>query len=59
MTLLLVSLGIRGKRGQAEAEVSESELIPNRAGRTGILREEENEALTICPKQKTLNYRLA
>ena len=59
MTLLLVSLGISGKRGQGEVEVSESERILNRAGRIGILREEENEALTICPKhRKHLNYRL-
>ena len=55
------SLGIRGKRGRGEAEVSESELIINRAGHTGILREEEKEAPTICPKhkKKTVNYRLA
>ena len=52
MTLLLVSLGISGKRGQGESEVSESERIPNRAGRIGILREEENEALAICPKHR-------
>ena len=52
MTLLLVSLGISGKRGQGESEVSESERIPNRAGRIGILREEENEALAICPKNR-------
>ena len=61
MTLLLVSLGISGKRGQGESEVSESERIPNRAGRIGILREEENEALAICPKHRkhlTTNYRL-
>ena len=35
-----------------EAEVIESELILNRAGRIGILREEEHEALTICPKRR-------
>ena len=48
MTLLLVSLGISGKRGQGEAEVSESEMILNRARRIDFLREEEN----ICPKHR-------
>ena len=52
MTSLLVNLGISGKRGRGEAEVSESELILNRAGRIGILREDEKEALTICPKHR-------
>ena len=37
MTSRLVS----GKRGRGEAEVSESELILNRAGHIGILREEK------------------
>ena len=31
---------------------SESELILNRAGHIGILREEEKEALTISPKHR-------
>ena len=48
VTSHLVSLGISGKRGR----VSESELILNRAGRVGILREDDKEALTICPKQR-------
>ena len=52
MTSNLVNLGIGGKRGRGEAEVSESELILNRAGRIGILREDEKEALTICPKHR-------
>ena len=39
-------------RGRGEAEVSESELILNRAGHIGILREEEKEALTISPKHR-------
>ena len=52
MTLLLVSLGISGKRGQGEEEVSESEMILNRARRIDFLREEENEALNICPKHR-------
>ena len=50
MTSPLVSLGISGKRGRGEAEVSESELILNREGHIGILREEEKEALTISSK---------
>ena len=50
MTSHLVSLGISGKHGRGEAEVSESELILNWAGRIGILREDDKEALTICPK---------
>ena len=50
MTSHLVNLGISGKRGRREAEVSESELILNRAGRIGILREDEKE--TICPKHR-------
>ena len=52
MTSRLFSLGIRGKRGRGEEEVSESELILNRAGHIGILRDEEKEAPTICPKHK-------
>ena len=52
MTSRLVSLGISGKRGRGEAEVSESELILNRAGHIGILREEEKEALTISSKHR-------
>ena len=52
MTSRLVSLGISGKRGRGEAEVSESELILNREGNIGILREEEKEALTISPKYR-------
>ena len=52
MTSHLVSLGISGKRGRGEAEVSESELILNRAGRIGILREDDKEALTIRPKHR-------
>ena len=43
---------ISGKRGRGEAKVSESELILNRAGRIGILREDEKEALTILPKHR-------
>ena len=50
MTSHLVSLGISGKHGRGEAEVSESELILNWAGRIGILREDDKEALTSCPK---------
>ena len=56
MTSRLVSLGISGKRGQGEAEVSESELILNRAGHIGILREEEKEALTISPKHRSHSF---
>ena len=52
MTSHLVSLGISGKRGRGEAEVSESELILNREGRVSILREDEKEALTICLKHR-------
>ena len=52
MTSHLVNLGISGKRGRGQAEVSESELILNRSGRIGILREDEEEALTICPKHR-------
>ena len=48
----LVSLGISGKRGRGKAEVSESELILNRAGHIGVLREEEKEALTISAKHR-------
>ena len=39
-------------RDRGEAEVSESELILNRAEHIGILREEEKEALTISPKHR-------
>ena len=52
MTSHLVNLGIRGKRGREEAEVSESELILNRAGRIGILRGDEKETLSICRKHR-------
>ena len=52
MTSRLVSLGISGKRGRGETEVSESELILNRAGHIGILREEAKDALTISPKHR-------
>ena len=52
MTLLLVSLGISGKRGRGEAEVSKSELILTREGHIVILREEEKEALTISSKRR-------
>ncbi|CAH3183236.1 unnamed protein product, partial [Porites evermanni] len=43
MTLLLVSLGISGKRGQGESEVSESERILNRAGRIDSAYDVENQ----------------
>ena len=49
MTSHLVSLGISGKRGRGEAN---SELIINRAGRIGILREDDKEALTIRLKHR-------
>ena len=52
MTSRLVSLGISGKRGRGEAEVSKSELILNRAGHIGILREEEKEALIVSSKHR-------
>ena len=52
MTSRFVSLGISAKWGRGEAEVSESELILNRAGHIGVLREEEKEALTISPKHR-------
>ena len=57
MTSRLVSLGISGNwRGRGEAEVIESELILNRAGHIGILREEEKEALTISPKHRLHSF---
>ena len=57
MTSPLVSLGISGNwRGRGEAEVIESELILNRAGHIGILREEEKEALTISPKHRLHSF---
>ena len=52
MTSRLVSLGISGKRGRGEAEVSKSELILTREGHIVILREEEKEALTISSKRR-------
>ena len=52
MTSRLFSLGISRKRGRGEAEVSESELILNRARNIGFLREEEIGALTIRPEHK-------
>ncbi|KAL9969600.1 hypothetical protein ACROYT_G021833 [Oculina patagonica] len=52
MTFHLVSLGISGKRGRGKTEVSESQLILNRAGLPGALNNEEMEAMTICPKHR-------
>ena len=52
MTSRLVSLEISGKLSRGEAEVSESELILNREGHIGILREEEKEVLTISSKHR-------
>ena len=50
ITSHLVSLGISSKRGQGRTEISESQLILNRAGL--IVTEEEIETLTICPKHR-------
>ena len=52
MTSRLVSLGISGKRGRGKTRITESELILNRAGLFGTVIEEENQALTICPKHR-------
>ena len=50
MTTHLTSLGIGGKRGRG-TEVSESELILNRAGMFGV-DDRELETMTICPKHR-------
>ena len=50
MTSRLVSLGISGKRGRGEAEVSESELILNREGTYWYLKRKRKKALTNGPK---------
>ena len=52
MTSHLVSLGISGKRGRGKTEVSESQLILNRAGLFGASNDEEIQAMTICPKHR-------
>ena len=51
MTSHLVSLGISGKRGRGKTEVSESQLILNRAGLLGV-GAEDVQAMTICPKHR-------
>ena len=48
-----VSLGISRKHGRGEAEVSESELILNRVGHIGILRERRKRSSNIDHLPKT------
>ena len=45
-------VSLNNSAGRGEAEVSESKLILNREGRISILREDEKDALTICPKHR-------
>ena len=51
ITSHLVSLGISSKRGREKTEVSEIQLILNRAGLFTI-KDEELQTMTICPQHR-------
>ena len=52
ITFHLLSLKISVKRGRGSTEVSETELILNRAGLLGAVSNDEMQTMTICPKHR-------